>query len=86
MKSEVLASLTHLFMGRSMVREMNYTFITLIPKVEGEENMQNFWPIACVNTLYKLHSEILVGHLAKVMPYLLSNNQAAITSGRQISN
>lgn len=70
-----------------MVREMNSsTFITLVPKLPGAENLKDFRPISCANTIYKLHAEILVDRLAVVVSDLLSANQGAFTKGRQIAD
>lgn len=52
--------------------------------------MEDFRPISCVNTIYKIHAKIhakiLANCLAQVTPFLLSNNQAAFTHDKHISN
>lgn len=85
-KKDVIEGLTHLYLGRSMVHKMNSTFLTLITKVVSVENLEEFHHVSCVNTIYKLHTKILVDRLAMVVPDLLSTNQGAFTKGRQIAN
>lgn len=85
-KEDVIADLTHLYLGRSMVRAMNHTFITLIPKMEGATRIEEFWPISCGNTIYEIHAKILADRLKHITPYLLLENQAAFMKNRHISN
>lgn len=60
---------------------LNHTFITLVPKVAGADSMEQFRPISCVNSLYKIHAKILADRLAEVVPDLISGNQAAFVGG-----
>lgn len=48
MKADIMVGLMHLVLGRTMVRELNNTFITLIPKIKGVERMEDFRPVSCV--------------------------------------
>lgn len=63
-KKDRTTAMTHLYLGRSMVRELNHTFITLVPKIQEVERMENFRPIFYVNTLYKIHTKLLADRLA----------------------
>lgn len=38
--------------------DLNYTYLTLIPKVKSPEKVTEFWPIALCNVLYKLMSKV----------------------------
>lgn len=55
-----------------MVRETNHTLITLIPKINGEKEIDQFKPILCTNNIYKIHTKFLANRLGKITPYLLS--------------
>lgn len=59
MREDLNLDLTHIYIGRNMVREMNHTFITLILKLSGNEYLEHFQPISYVNRLYKIHAKIL---------------------------
>lgn len=85
-KFNLVAGLTHLFLGRSMVREVNRTFITLISKMKGVEQMEEFRSISCVGAIYKLHAKLLTGRLSIVSLFLISPAQAVFVEGRQLSN
>lgn len=67
-----------------MVREVNHTFITLVPKLQGTERIEDFCPISCINSLYKIHAKLIVDILGEVVPSLTYGNQATFTSSRFI--
>lgn len=79
-KHDITIGLTHLFLGRSLMREVNHTFIMLVSKVEGAERMEEFRPISYMNTIHKIHAKLIVGRLAEVVPDLLSRIQVAFTA------
>lgn len=81
-KSEVTDALAHLFVGRSMVRQLNHTFLTLISKIQGAERMEEFCPISVINTLYKIHAKLIAGKLAVITLDIISNNQATFVASR----
>lgn len=72
MKKDIIDNLSHLFLRKSMVRETNHTLITLIPKINGEKEIDQFKPILCTNNIYKIHTKFLANRLGKITPYLLS--------------
>ena len=45
--------------GGLLLFEINFTFLTLIPKTKNIENLGEFRPIALCNTIYKIFSKIL---------------------------
>ena len=49
-------------------REMNATFITLIPKVPNPVELHDYRPISLVGCLYKLLAKILANRLKTVLP------------------
>lgn len=58
-KIDLVSKFIHLYLGRNIVRKMNHTFITLIPKVEGLERLEDFRKISCMNSIYKIHADIM---------------------------
>uniref|UniRef100_A0A2N9GD61 Reverse transcriptase domain-containing protein n=1 Tax=Fagus sylvatica TaxID=28930 RepID=A0A2N9GD61_FAGSY len=54
-----------------MLKSLNHTFITLIPKVPNPEKVTQFRPIALCNVTYKIISKILVNRLKPFMDSLI---------------
>ena len=55
----------------SIVKDLNNTFIALIPKCGSPESMKDFRPISLVSSLYKVLSEILANRLKRVMDSII---------------
>ena len=66
------------------VRSLNSTFLVLIPKKVGPEDLRDFRPISLVGGLYKLLAKVLANRLKKVMGKVVSLAQNAFVEGRQI--
>ena len=58
-----------------LLKSINSTAISLVPKVENPSNLREFRPISCCNTLYKCISKILAEKLKKVLPCLVGKEQ-----------
>lgn len=65
---------------------MNKTNICLIPKKMKSERMMDYRPISLSNVAYKIIAKILAKRLKMVLPYIISDTQAAFTQGRLISD
>lgn len=64
--------------------DLNYTYLTLIPKVKSPEKVIEFWHIALYNVWYKLASKVLANWLKKILPHITSNSQSAVQSDKAI--
>lgn len=63
--------------------EINWTWMTLIPKVDGAAEIKDFLPISMIGCLYKIISNILEKWLSNVLPNLtVSLRQAKINFSR----
>ena len=67
-----------------LVKSINASFLVLIPKKGGVEDLKDFRPISLVGSLYKLLAKVLANRLKKVMSMLVSKSQNAFVEGRQI--
>ncbi|RVW72019.1 hypothetical protein CK203_054053 [Vitis vinifera] len=66
------------------VRSLNSTFLVLIPKNPGAEDLRDFRSISLVGGLYKLLAKVLANRLKKVVGKVVSSAQNAFVEGRQI--
>ncbi|GKD31482.1 cysteine-rich receptor-like protein kinase [Tanacetum coccineum] len=60
------------------------SFIVLILKINDPLGFSDFRPISLIGCVYKIISKILATRLAKLIPSIISPNQSAFISGRQI--
>ena len=65
-------------------RSLNSTFLVLILKKAGVEDLRDFRPISLVGGLYKLLAKVLANRLKKVVGKVVSSAQKAFVEGRQI--
>ena len=56
---------------------LNATFLALIPKKRGEEDIKDFCPISLMGSIYKLLAKVLVNSLKKVVVKVVSFFQNA---------
>ncbi|KAK2640829.1 hypothetical protein Ddye_022592 [Dipteronia dyeriana] len=68
----------------SVVKDLNRTFISLIPKVNNVESMKNFRPISFVNSMYKILAKVLANRLRKVLSLVIGESQMTFVKNRQI--
>ena len=66
------------------VKSLNATFLTLVPKKGGAEDLKDFRPISLVGSLYKLLANVLANRLKKVLRKVITESQNAFLEGRQI--
>ena len=66
------------------MRSLNSTFLVLIPKYKGVEDLKDFRPICLVGSLYKLLAKVLANILNKVMNNLVNKAQNAFVEGKKI--
>ena len=68
----------------SFLKSLNTTFLVLIPKKGGAEDLGDFRPISLLGGLYKLMAKVLANRLKKVIGKVVSPNQNAFVMDRQI--
>ena len=64
------------------VRILNTTFLVLIPKKGGADDLRDYRPISLVGGLCKLLAKVLANKLKKVVSKVVSLAQKAFVEGR----
>lgn len=72
----------HFFTTSSMLKQVNTTVITLIPKFPGATSLTDFRPISLCNTFYKFISRLLSARLKHLAHLAVQNNQVGFVKGR----
>ena len=68
----------------SFLKSLNNTFLVLISKKGGAEDLGDFRPISLLGGLYKLLAKLLANRLKRVLGKVVSPTQNAFVLGRQI--
>jgi Reverse transcriptase (RNA-dependent DNA polymerase) len=85
LKSKILALFNEFFHGRLNMLHINKANITMIPKKDGPQTVEDFRPISVINLFPKLISKVLATQLAGKLSALISTNQTVFMAGRHIA-
>lgn len=67
-----------------ILREINNTSITLIPKKEKLENLEDFRPISLYNTIYKVLEKTLSNRMKPLLPFIIAEEKTSFILDRFI--
>lgn len=85
-KNDIVAMVQQLFRTRFLLKEMNATFLALIPKVDNPQIPTEFKPISLYNSTYKIISKILANRLRPVLSKIISQVQSEFMPNRKITD
>ena len=80
--SELITGVLKFFQDSFMPTALNSTSLVLIPKRPGAEELKDFRPVSCLNTVYKIISRMLTNRLKVILPDLILPNQTAFVKDR----
>ncbi|RVW86677.1 LINE-1 reverse transcriptase-like [Vitis vinifera] len=83
-KEEVMEMFKEFHEHKTFLKSLNATFLVLIPKKGGAEELGDFRPISLVGGLYKLLAKVLANRIKNVIGGVVSVDRNAFVSGRQI--
>ena len=70
----------------ALLKYINHTFITLIPKVNNPERVSNFQLINLCNMIYKIVSKVIANHLKPMLHSIISDTQSVFIANRLITD
>ena len=70
----------------SLLKSINHTFISLIPKVKNPKRVTEFRPISFCNVIYKIISKVIANGLKPLLNSIISETQSAFIAGRLITD
>lgn len=86
MERRYLQFFSNFFTFGSFEEEINFTYITLIPKIVSPVKVSDFRPISLCNVFYKIISKTTSNRLKLILPDIISANQSAFILERLITN
>jgi hypothetical protein len=83
-RNDVLAVCNEFHEHCQFERSLNATFVSLIPKKHGADQIKDFRPISLVGGMYKIIAKLLANRLGVVLGKIVSPSKNAFVKGRQI--
>ncbi|XP_019238406.1 PREDICTED: uncharacterized protein LOC109218498 [Nicotiana attenuata] len=71
---EVIETVQQFFQTGKLLKEINCTTVTLIPKMKNPSYVKEFRPIACCSTMYKIIAKLLTNRLKLVVDLLVGHS------------
>ncbi|KAK2650616.1 hypothetical protein Ddye_018105 [Dipteronia dyeriana] len=68
----------------NIVKDLNKTFVALIPKCSNPETMSDYRPISLMGSMYKILAKVLANRLKVVMNSVIGDYQMAFVKDRHI--
>ena len=65
-KDNMVQAVLQFFKTGKMLKQINHTFLTLIPKSNEASSLADYRPISCCNIIYKIISKLLSNRLQSV--------------------
>ncbi|KAK1292012.1 hypothetical protein QJS10_CPB17g00255 [Acorus calamus] len=85
-KQDTVAAVQAFFSSGFMLRQLNHSFIALIPKSKAADTLDEFRPISLCNTVYKLITKCMASHIQCFLPRLISPHQSTFIKDRNIAH
>lgn len=83
---DVCAAVQDFFDRGQLLRQMNATSVSLIPKKPNDLTVADFRPIACCNVSYKIITKVIATRLARAIPSIIDQAQGGFVEGRLLSD
>ena len=84
--SDVSQAILSCLNSGSLLKAVNHTYITLIPKTQTPQKVSDFRPISLCNVIYKILSKVITNRLKHILPKIISETQSAFVPGRLITD
>nr|GEV14518.1 hypothetical protein [Tanacetum cinerariifolium] len=78
---DFFAAVCEFFTNGKLLRELNHTIISLVPKVGSPSRINDYRPISCCNVMFKCISKIIANRIKESLKVLISPNQSVFVPG-----
>ena len=83
-KTNVVNTIQSFFHSSRLLKSINETLISLVPKTDSPRTFKEFRPISLYNVIYKIISKVLTNRFKSVLNYCISYSQSVFVIGGQI--
>lgn len=83
-KDDLYVAVHDYFVNDRLLKQVNATFLTLVPKTQCPTTAADFRQIACCNVIYKILTKVITFRLQEVLPALIGPAQGAFLHQRSI--
>ena len=83
---DFIDAVLYFFEKGRILKELNHTALTLIPKVANPSRLSEFRPNSWCNVMYKCISKIMANRIKAILPNLINEAQATFVPGRSIDD
>uniref|UniRef100_A0A803QQ31 Reverse transcriptase domain-containing protein n=1 Tax=Cannabis sativa TaxID=3483 RepID=A0A803QQ31_CANSA len=83
---DVKKAVNNFLSTRKILKEINKTNITLIPKIKCPDSVKDFSPISYCKVIYKAATKVICSRLRNVIPKIVTENQGQFVHGRYIAH
>lgn len=83
-KDDVMQTIHNFHQNEMFEKSLNATFVALIPKRYGAEELKDFRPISLIGGMYKIIAKLITERMKTVIGRLIKEHQMAFLKDRQI--
>ncbi|CAN4090148.1 unnamed protein product [Withania somnifera] len=84
LKDDLMQTIQNFHQNEIFEKSFNATFVALIPKKNGAEELKDFRPISLIGGVYKIIAKLITERMKTVIGSLVDEHQMAFLKGRQI--
>ena len=86
MGNSICSFISQLWHNPSLIRNINSTFLVLIPKKDNPEELRDFRPIGLCNVIFKTLTKIIANRIKPVLNQVIGPTQCSFIPGRHRSD
>lgn len=84
LKRNVVKCVQEFIGARIILKELNATFLVMIPKCVSTDSVDKFHLISLCNSFYKIISKVVTGRLLRILPLIISPQHSGFVPTREI--
>jgi len=83
---DILDYTLNILNNEGSIKDINHTYISLIPKVSSPTEPEEFRPISLSNVILKIITKTMANRIKQILPHIVHENKSAFLPGRLITD